>query len=235
MSSSLFISDLHLDAGRPALTEAFARFLDDHRGCKRLYILGDLFEAWIGDDDDAPLAHRTAQLLRAFSDAGPDLYLMRGNRDFLLGAAFSERCGATLLDDPTVIDLHGEPVLLMHGDTLCTADTDYQAFRNTVRAASWRARTLALPLPERRALARQLRGESLAAAGEKPGAIVDVTPGEVDKVMSEYGVSTLVHGHTHRPGRYSCAAGQRWVLGDWGATAWILAAENGEKRLINIL
>lgn len=234
MSGTLFISDLHLDADRPALTAAFAHFLKEHRNCERLYILGDLFEAWIGDDDDAPLALEAAHLLRAFSDAGPDLFLMRGNRDFLLGDTFSQRCGATLLDDPTVIDLYGEPVLLMHGDTLCTDDTAYQAFRRTVRDTDCQARMLALPLAERRALARQLRNESLAATGDKPPAIMDVTPRAVAEAMSAHAVNTLIHGHTHRPGRHSSGDGERWVLGDWGDTACILSAAPEKSRLIKI-
>jgi UDP-2,3-diacylglucosamine hydrolase len=234
LSSTLFISDLHLDADRPALTAAFARFLQAHRNSERLYILGDLFEAWVGDDDDAPLASEVARLLRAFSDAGPGLFLMRGNRDFLLGETFCTRSGATLIEDPTVIDLYGEPALLMHGDTLCTADTDYQAFRRTVRQPAWRSRTLALPLQERRALASQLRSESLGATGNKPAAIMDVAPQAVDRVMSERGVAVLIHGHTHRPGVHEVAMGERWVLGDWGATAWILAAGPRERKLINL-
>lgn len=234
MSSTYFISDLHLDADHPAPTATLARFLRNTTDCDSLYILGDLFEAWIGDDDDSPLAREIALSLRAFRDAGARLFIMRGNRDFLLGEAYSERCGATLLDDPTVIDLYGRRALLMHGDTLCTADTDYQAFRQTVRDPAWQARALHLPLSERRALARQLRRESLDATREKAHSIMDVTANEVSGVMSAHGVDLLIHGHTHRPARHESPLGERWVLGDWGESAWVLKAIQGDIELINI-
>ena len=133
MSSTCFISDLHLDPARPAVTRALAEFLSSHTDCARLYILGDLFEAWPGDDDDSAIATETTALLRAYSAAGTELFVMQGNRDFLLGERFCDAVGATLLADPRVIDLYGEPTLLLHGDSLCTADAEYQRFRRTAR------------------------------------------------------------------------------------------------------
>lgn len=235
MSSAYFISDLHLDADRPALTATFAHFLRTITDCDSLYILGDLFETWIGDDDDSALASEVAQHLCAFRDSGAQLFLMRGNRDFLLGESYSERCGAVLLDDPTVIDLYGRPALLMHGDTLCTADTDYQAFRRTVRDPAWQARTLSLPLEERRSLARQLRRESLDATRDKAQDIMDVTVSEVDTAMSAHQVDLLIHGHTHRPAQHETSLGERWVLGDWGESAWVLQAGENSMDLIDII
>jgi UDP-2,3-diacylglucosamine hydrolase len=224
VSSTLFISDLHLDAARPEATVALAALLAKHEHCDALYILGDLFEAWIGDDDDTPLALDTCTLLRAFSDTGPALYLMQGNRDFLLGERFASRAGAILLPDPTVIDLYGQATLLMHGDTLCTGDTDYQTFRTLVHKPQWQAEALNLPLTERREMASQLRGMSKDANSNKAQDIVDVTVQEVIRAMKQHGVKQLIHGHTHRPARHDVETGTRWVLGDWGEQAWIASA-----------
>lgn len=225
MSRTLFISDLHLDPARPDVTRALAAFLaNNKRRCDHLYILGDLFEAWIGDDDDAPIAAEVTGLLRAFTTDGPDLSLMQGNRDFLLGATFCDAVGAQLLPDPTVIDLYGTPTLLLHGDSLCTGDEEYQAFRKTARSAQWQSELLARSLPERRALASQLRDMSNLANSNKAEDIMDVNPAEVERIMSDFGVSQLIHGHTHRPDRHDNAAGCRWVLGDWGTTGWTLTA-----------
>jgi UDP-2,3-diacylglucosamine hydrolase len=231
VSSTLFISDLHLDVARPAVTRALASFLARHQHCDRLYILGDLFEAWIGDDDDAPIAAEIAALLRAYSAAGPALFIMGGNRDFLLGEAFCETAGAQLLADPTVIDLYGEPTLLMHGDSLCTADTQYQAFRCTARDPLWQKKLLARSLQERRTLAGDLRAMSKDANSNKAEDIMDVTPSEVDKVMREYGVKQLIHGHTHRPATHTVSAGYRWVLGDWDTLGWAIDASPLELNL----
>jgi len=232
---TLLISDLHLDPARPAVTAALAEFLHQHIDCDALYILGDLFEAWIGDDDDAPLAAEVAALLRGFSAAGPDLYLMRGNRDFLLGGVFCAAAGARLLPDYALIDLYGTPTLLMHGDSLCTADADYMAFRATARDPAWQADLLARPLAERRALAAELRGRSRAANSIKSEDIMDVTPFEVERVMAEAGVRRLVHGHTHRPGRHSGDYGERWVLGDWGERGWYIEATSDGFEIENLL
>ena len=158
---TLFISDLHLDESRPRLIAAFEDFLAGvARNTQALYVLGDLFESYIGDDDDVPLPARVAQALRTLRDTGVPIYFMHGNRDFLLGEDYATRAGMTLLPDPTVIELNGERVLLMHGDTLCTDDVEYQKFRTLVRDPQWQQQFLAKPLNERRAFAAQARGES---------------------------------------------------------------------------
>jgi len=224
VSRTLFISDLHLDSVRPEITAALADFLSSHADCAALYILGDLFEAWIGDDDDSYIATEVTKLLRKFSASGPALYLMQGNRDFLLGEDFCQAVGGTLLPDPTVVDLQGIPTLLMHGDSLCTRDAEYMDFRARARDPGWQAELLAKPLDERRALAAQLRAMSKDANSNKAEDIMDVTPSEVARVMSEAGVARLIHGHTHRPARHEEAAGLRWVLGDWDSRGWYIEA-----------
>ena len=224
MSSTLFIADLHLDPARPHVIRALADFLSQHSNCDRLYILGDLFDAWIGDDDGAPFVTEVASILREFTAAGPKLFIMQGNRDFLLGKAFCQAVGAQLLPDPTLIDLYGEPTLLLHGDSLCTGDKEYQAFRRTARDPQWQAPLLALELPERRALAAQMRSMSREANSNKAEDIMDVTPAEVEKVMRDFNVKQLIHGHTHRPAEHAVGTGRRWVLGDWDSRGWALTA-----------
>lgn len=233
MSRTLFISDLHLDPVRPDVTGALAAFLQDNTDCNTLYILGDLFEAWVGDDDDSAFVADTAELLSSFTAAGPALYLMHGNRDFLIGETFCDRIGAGLLDDPTVIDLYGVPTLLMHGDSLCTGDAEYMAFRATARHPQWQAELMAKSLAERRALAAQLRAASKDASSNKAADIMDVTPAEVDRVMAEAGVSRLIHGHTHRPARHRAAEGERVVLGDWDSQGWYIEATASSFELVN--
>ncbi len=233
MSRTLFISDLHLDAARPEISAALAAFLERSRDCERLYILGDLFEAWIGDDDDDAVAVETAGLLERFASGGPELLLMVGNRDFLLGEQFCRAAGATLLGDPAVVDLYGTPTLLLHGDSLCTADEEYQAFRRTARNPGWRAELLSYSLEERRGLASRLRAMSREANSNKPEDITDVTPAEVDRVMRAHGVTWMIHGHTHRPGRHDEPAGTRWVLGDWDRHGWVLEASPETIRLLD--
>ena len=231
MPRTLFISDLHLDSARPAIIAALADFLHSHSDADALYILGDLFEAWVGDDDDSPLAAEIAALFKDFTRSGTPLYLMQGNRDFLLGQAFCNAVGAELLPDPSVIDLYGTPTLLMHGDSLCTGDTEYMAFRAQARSAEWQADLLAKPLEERRALAAQLRSMSQEANSNKAEDIMDVTPSEVDRVMAEAGVTRLIHGHTHRPARHIVSAGERIVLGDWHERGWMIEARPGSVEL----
>jgi UDP-2,3-diacylglucosamine hydrolase len=215
------------------VTEGLAAFLRRFRDCDALYILGDLFEAWIGDDDDAPLASRVRALLSAFTRAGPTLYLMRGNRDFLLGERFCHEVGATLLPDPSVVALCGQPTLLMHGDSLCIDDTEYQAFRHSVRNATWQQDVLARSLEERRALARQLRGASGALKSNKAEDIMDVNRGEVARLMVEHGVRQMIHGHTHRPARHEEPTGTRWVLGQWDLSACAASVSDSGIELFN--
>src|SRR5512135_2350829 len=218
--STLFISDLHLDPARPHIVELFTRFLaTDARQAQALYILGDLFESWIGDDDDCALAAEVAQALSALRDRGVPVFFMHGNRDFLLGRDYARRAGMTLLTDPAVLEFGGERTLLMHGDTLCIDDLDYQKFRTQVRDPAWQAQFLARPLDERRAFAARARAESARhTAGAKP-VIMDVNPAAVAAAMREHGVLTLIHGHTHRPATHRFEldgkAAERIVLGDW--------------------
>lgn len=222
MSRTLFISDLHLDAARPEITRALAAFLEASTDCDVLYVLGDLFEAWVGDDDDAPLAAEVTALFRAFSESGPALCFMRGNRDFLLGDTWCEAAGGRLLPDPSLVDLYGRQVLLMHGDSLCTGDAEYMQFRAVARDPDWQAQVLSKPLAERRALAAQLRAQSMEANSNKAEDIMDVTPSEVEREMTGHGVHQLIHGHTHRPARHEYTFGERWVLGDWDSHGWCL-------------
>lgn len=226
MSRTVFISDLHLDSSRPAVTRALGQFLSQHSDCARLFILGDLFEAWPGDDDDSPIATEVSALLRDFSNTGPKLSIMPGNRDFLLGERFCRDIGATLLDDPTVIDLYGKPTLLMHGDSLCTDDTEYQKIRRTSRDPAWQARLLRQPLAERRKLADRLRARSMEANSDKSAEIMDVNDAAVDRQMSMHGVDQLIHGHTHRPDRHNGRMGTRWVLGAWEDMGWSIEASS---------
>ena len=218
--STLFISDLHLDAARPHIVELFTRFLaGDARQADALYILGDLFESWIGDDDDSPLALQVAQSLYALKQSGVPVFFMHGNRDFLLGEAYAKRAGMTLLDDPTVIEFGGQPTLLMHGDTLCTDDAAYQEFRAVVRNPDWQKQFRARSLSERHAFAAQARAESVKhTAGAKPE-IIDVNQAAVLAAMRKHGVRTLIHGHTHRPAthrfEFDRQTAERIVLGDW--------------------
>jgi UDP-2,3-diacylglucosamine hydrolase len=219
--ASLFIADLHLDDARPHITDLFERFLgtDDVRDADALYILGDLVEAWIGDDDDAQLPTRIARATRAVREAGVPVYFMHGNRDFLLGRDYAERAGLTLLEDGVVHDLHGRPTLLMHGDTLCTDDAAYQAVRRQVRTPEWKANILAMPLEARRAFAAKARADSRAHTGSTMESIMDVNADAVAQAMRGAGVTRLIHGHTHRPAVHDVTldgqAAQRIVLGDW--------------------
>ncbi|MDE1960570.1 MAG: UDP-2,3-diacylglucosamine diphosphatase [Xanthomonadaceae bacterium] len=224
---TLFISDLHLDESRPRLIAAFEEFLaGDARAAQALYILGDLFESYIGDDDDAPLNARVARATRKLRDTGVPVFFMHGNRDFLLGQDFAARAEMTLLDDPAVIELGGEPVLLMHGDTLCTDDTAYLKFRTLVRDPAWQRAFLSKPLAERRAFAAQARGESRKHTANAKPEIMDVNQAAVETAMRAHGVRRLIHGHTHRPATHHFDVdgrkAERIVLGDWYEQASVL-------------
>jgi UDP-2,3-diacylglucosamine hydrolase len=216
----LFVSDLHLDATRPAITALFLDFLaGEARGAEALYILGDLFEAWVGDDDPGEPGASVCTALKALAASGVPVFLMRGNRDFLYGQAMAQRCGAMLLPDPCVVSLHGRPTLLMHGDLLCSDDAAYQAFRRQVRDPAWQANFLAQPLAARQAFAAQARAASKQHQASVSETITDVTPATVESTMASYGVDRLIHGHTHRPAIHALQVGgrsaTRVVLGDW--------------------
>ena len=218
--TKLFISDLHLQAARPDITERVFRFLQTEAAeAEALYILGDLFEAWIGDDDPDEHNREVQAAMRRLTDAGVAGYFMRGNRDFLIGDAFAERTGFTLLGDPVVHDLYGTPVLLSHGDAYCTDDLEYQAFRRQSRDPAWQQQVLSMSVEQRRALAGQAREESRTAMVDKAEDIMDVNAGAVAAALREAGVTTLVHGHTHRPAVHELdldgTPATRIVLGDW--------------------
>lgn len=223
--TQVFISDLHLDADRPETTRQFHALLAGQcHGIEALYILGDLFEAWIGDDDDSELALGVQDALAGCSASGTRIFVQRGNRDFLLGTRFAETTGAQMLPDHAVITCAGEPALLMHGDLLCTRDTEYQAFRAQVHNPAWQSRMLSQSLAARRAFAEQARQGSQARQQQlkterQLETITDVTPDVVLQTMQRYGVRRLIHGHTHRPARHGILvdgqSAERIVLGDW--------------------
>ena len=235
--TTLFISDLHLDAERPAITELFGRFVEgEATGAAALYILGDLFEAWVGDDDPSEVGAFVADRLATLARKGTPSYFIRGNRDFLLGDAFGKRARMRILPDPAVVVLEGEPAVLMHGDTLCTDDTAYQAFRAQTRNPQWQAQFLAQPLPARIAFAQQARA---ASAAHQKGlkneglmeAITDVAHSTVDSTMARFGIPRLIHGHTHRPKVHDEAHGTRIVLGDWYEQGSVLRVDRDGYKL----
>ena len=223
----LLISDLHLEERRSDISRAFLRFLDRRASqAEALYILGDFFEVWVGDDGMTPFQHQVAAALRALSESGTQIYLMHGNRDFMIGKAFCREAGCTLLPDPHVAMLGGQPVLLMHGDSLCTRDEGYMRLRRLLRNPLSLFLLRNLPLSRRQKLASRLRSTSKKETRMKASDIIDVTPDEVVKTMRRHGVRTLIHGHTHRPAIHSLQiAGQpaqRIVLGDWDRQGWAL-------------
>lgn len=228
---TLFVSDLHLDPDRPRVAAAFLSLLSgEARRAEALYILGDLFEAWVGDDGASPLGDEVALALRALSDAGIAIHFIRGNRDFLLGRDFAERCGMRVLPDPSVIDLYGTPTLLLHGDLLCTDDLPYQQWRRQSRDPDWQAALLAQPLAVRRAMAAKARTTSRAHLDGLSETIMDVAPATVEQWFRLYGVNRMIHGHTHRPAIHATIVDgrpcTRIVLGDWhDDRTWLLSAE----------
>jgi UDP-2,3-diacylglucosamine hydrolase len=221
---TFFVADLHLTDKRPVATGRFFRFLqEDAAGADALYILGDLFEAWVGDDHDERVAHDIAHHLRRLVDTGTPVYFMHGNRDFMLAARYAARSGMTLLADPARIGLYGMPTLLTHGDTLCTDDTAYQTFRRRVRHPLTQALLRRLPLTLRRRLAHRARTGSESAKLGKPAEIMDVNSDAVVRILREHQVCRLIHGHTHRPAQHVHVVDshdcERWVLPDW-YTRW---------------
>lgn len=218
--TTLFVSDLHLEAARPEIAQQFEAFLKgEARTAEALYILGDLFESWVGDDDPNPHYAKIKSDLRALVDSGIPTFFMHGNRDFMIGEGFAEDTGIRLLEDPLVVEIHGSRVLLSHGDAYCTDDHEYQAVRRMTRDPDWQAMMLAKPLDERLAFAAQARADSAARGGTLDEMISDVNAGAIETVMREHGVDLMLHGHTHRPNVHQLTVdGQpatRIVLGDW--------------------
>jgi UDP-2,3-diacylglucosamine hydrolase len=236
---ALFISDLHLSEERPAANEQFIDFLEGKaRSADALYILGDLFEYWIGDDDLAePFNAVMAGMLRGVTGNGVPVYLMHGNRDFLMGERFCAATGAALLSDPSVHEIQGVQTLLAHGDTLCTDDVEYQAWRRIARSDAWQRDFLSKSREERRNTIMGLREKSKTVTQAKPAAIMDVNDAAVAQALRQHGVTRLVHGHTHRPGRHELTVdgrpAERWVLPDWYGRGGYLEIGAGKPRLVH--
>ena len=232
-----FISDLHLQESRPDITKAFLGFLENTAyKAERLYILGDLFEAWIGDDDQNNLISEIqAALLK--TNKTTKIFFLHGNRDFLIGTEFASSSGLEILNDPTIEEMFGNRVLLMHGDLLCIEDHDYQAFRKTSRDAKWQDEFLNKSIEERREIAHKLRTISKEATGIKKEEIMDVSATEVIRTMEESAVNLLIHGHTHRPKSHKITVNdkpaERIVLGDWDAYGWYLWMDSSSCKLKN--
>lgn len=232
----LLISDLHLEDKRPDITRALFSLLDHFSdSIDELYILGDLFEIWLGDDALTETARQVSQRLKALSKEGISIFIMHGNRDFLIGKQYCDDCGATLIDEPHFIHLAGRKALLMHGDTLCIEDQLYMDFRRTVRNPGWQTAFLQKSIEERIAFGQQARNQSQEDAKDKSYEILDVTPSEVERVMNQYEVDLFIHGHTHRPARHNLKTqsgqSERIVLGDWHQKGWYLYGDDQKLEL----
>lgn len=235
--SILLISDLHLNPERPDITEAFLSFLQNQTGdCETLYILGDFFHIWVGDDAMGDFEKNIAHALKKRADQGIKIYLMHGNRDFTIGKTFCHLAGCQLLKDPTVTQFYNTPVLLTHGDILCTNDIEYQKKRRFYRNPFILFLLRLLPLKKRLKLAAKLRNESKLKKGQKPVEIMDVTPEAVTALLNKYQIQTLIHGHTHRPAVHTLTTNgkpaKRIVLGDWEPQGTILKVTPNEFNLI---
>lgn len=234
----LFISDLHLKAERPDITRAFLHFLTETAAnADELYLLGDIFEAWIGDDLPVPEFESVIVKLKSLSDQGCQLYFQHGNRDFLVGESFLKKIGATLLKEKHQIMLPMGPALLMHGDQLCTDDEEYQDFRCMVRDPEWQTAFLDKPINERIAIAKQLRATSQQRATEKSADIMDVNSQAVGSIFKKWNLKILIHGHTHRPAIHYNQSGDsegiRIVLGDWDTQLWYLLCDEKGLTLVD--
>ena len=217
MPAALFISDLHLQSSHPRTSAAFLSFLEHHaQYAQALYLLGDLFEYWAGDDDlEDPFNARMTAAIRAVSDAGVHVYWIAGNRDFLVGSGFAAAAGATLLSEPHVATIAGRRIVLLHGDAECTKDVQYMEFRAMVRQPAWQKQFLSMPLAQRKAIIDGLRKSSREHNGEKSMDIMDVTPDAVAQVFAEHASTVMIHGHTHRPALHQVGNTLRYVLPDW--------------------
>jgi len=237
----LLISDLHLEPNREDITRTLVDFLRGRaRQSDSLYILGDLFEVWIGDDEPNALADLVATELSELTGKGIEVFLIHGNRDFLMGQGFAARCGASLIDEPILIQTKSQQIALLHGDILCTKDVEYMKFREMVRNQQWQQRFLAMPIAQRRQFAEQARAQSQQVTSNNAAEIMDVTPAAVSKMLSELDVTTLIHGHTHRPAIHEIKLNQaingsnkakRVVLGDWNSQGWYVEVSENKTRL----
>jgi len=234
--TTLFISDLHLEASQPEIGEQFLGFLSgEARAAEALYILGDLFDAWLGDDDPNPYYGEMKTALRELVDAGVPVSFMHGNRDFMIGESFADETGVSILADPSAVNLYGEDVLLCHGDALCTDDVHYQQVRAMTRNPEWQAMMSAKSIEERIAFAIQARKESIARGESMSDEIMDVNQDAVVATLREHGVDTMLHGHTHRPAVHEVDMGNRTakriVLGDWYEQGSVLRWDENGPRL----
>lgn len=221
--TTLLISDLHLAPERPAVTQAFLEFLKHQAStANALYILGDLFEVWVGDDEQSELAKKVITSLKTLTEQGVALYFIHGNRDFMIGKRFARETGCTLLPEHHVAQIEGHKVLILHGDTLCIDDEDYQRFRRKARhpISIWFLNHL--PLRTRQKIGENGRAKSMSVNSNKTDNIMDVTGSEVERLMEKYQVNLMIHGHTHRPGCHQHKNGKRYVLGDWHHYGWYL-------------
>jgi len=234
--TTLFISDLHLEAGRPEIGEQFLSFLgDEARDAEALYILGDLFEVWLGDDDPNPYYTSMKVAIRELTDSGVPVFFMHGNRDFTIGDIFSGETGVEILDDPVIVDLYGQSVLLSHGDALCTDDVQYQQVRAMTRNPEWQAMMLAKSIEERIAFSIQARKDSMAHSNSVSAKIMDVNLEAVVATLRQHGTSIMLHGHTHRPAIHDVDLGNRLatriVLGDWFEQGSVVRWDENGPRL----
>jgi UDP-2,3-diacylglucosamine hydrolase len=235
--TSLIASDLHLDAAEPWAIDAFIAFLrGPSRAAQALYLLGDIFEVWVGDDDRDPLIDRACDALAELTKQGVPVYAIHGNRDFLLGEDFTRRTGVQLLPDPVVVDLHGVPTMLSHGDVFCTEDPSYQSLRSIVRRPGWQRRFLSLPLAARRDLASAARAGSRAHTQRVIPQIMDVNPDAVVRALRVSGARRLIHGHTHRPDVHELSVdgqrAERIVLAPWYESASCIAVDENGVRVV---
>ena len=234
--TTLFISDLHLEAGRPEIGEQFLSFLgDEARDAEALYILGDLFEVWLGDDDPNPYYTSMKVAIRELTDSGVPVFFMHGNRDFTIGEIFSGETGVEILDDPVVVDLYGQSVLLSHGDALCTDDVQYQQVRTMTRNPEWQTMMLAKSIEERIAFSIQARKDSMAHSNSVSAEIMDVNLEAVVATLRQHGTAIMLHGHTHRPAIHDVDLGNRLatriVLGDWFEQGSVVRWDENGPRL----
>ena len=231
--SIFFISDLHLEQNKPHLTKAFENFINSKvNSHDELFILGDFFEQWIGDDNEDNFIKGIKNILKLKTAEGLKIYFMHGNRDFLIGDKFCKDVGAKLLKDPFIFNLNGKKIMLMHGDSLCTDDKDYQEFRNLVRNKDWQKDFLSKDLKERKEVAKSLREISSLENKTKDEAIMDVNQDEVLRIIENHSIDVLIHGHTHRPYIHDENGVPRMVLGDWGDFLWFIKSSKGDLNLV---
>ena len=231
-----FISDIHLSENNPHLTNAFKTFLNESKeSCTHLFILGDLFEIWIGDDDDSSFNQEIKKILTDFTSNGPKTFFMHGNRDFLVGEAFAKETGITILPDPYTLEINNQKVILSHGDFLCTDDINYIDFRNQVRDKDWQNNFLKRTINERKQIAATLRKDSKEATSKKSNEITDVNNQSVEDFINEHQPDLFIHGHTHRPNIHDVGSSNRIVLGDWGDYGWVLNIDNQDFDLEKFL